>query len=226
MSEFIENKFWVVLPYDMVRGRCLALQLSACSGQRRTRPQSLAYICDHSWDFGWPAVNETTMHWHAPPEAMQFGQALAKNTTTRYGTRTLNTDQSDSASTTSRTESTACFLQRLGLPSAWDLGPTNLRRRTPTRGYTDGLYHGVGAESPPSFSTMSETVCDRANQRFQIAASDLRTTTPTRSRRSLDGRPRLLHWTLHGPGTSKTRQATPPSQALLAVPSSSEPQRN
>ena len=69
MSEFIENKFWTVLPYDRVR-HIPALQLSpaAVKDERDRKPR---LPCDHSWS----PVNETTSP-HAPPEAMQFGGTL------------------------------------------------------------------------------------------------------------------------------------------------------
>ena len=34
-------------------------------------------MCDHSWHWGWPTLNDLTVA-HAPPEAMQFGGALAR----------------------------------------------------------------------------------------------------------------------------------------------------
>ena len=69
MSEFIENKFWTVLPYDSVK-HITKLQLSpaAIKDERDRKPRLL---CDHSWS----PVNDTTLP-HSPPEAMQFGGAL------------------------------------------------------------------------------------------------------------------------------------------------------
>jgi hypothetical protein len=69
MSEFIENRFWAVLPYRLVR-HLPQLQLSpvAVKEERQRKP---CLLCDHSWN----PVNETTVP-HAPPEAMQFGGAL------------------------------------------------------------------------------------------------------------------------------------------------------
>ena len=69
MSEFIENGFWVVLPYSKVQGLPnLQLSPAAVKEERDRKPRLL---CDHSW---YP-VNETTLA-HCPPEAMQFGGAL------------------------------------------------------------------------------------------------------------------------------------------------------
>jgi hypothetical protein len=71
MAEFIENRFWTVLPYRLVR-ELPQLQLSpaAVKEERERKPRIL---CDHSW---YP-VNETTLP-HAPPEAMQFGGTLGR----------------------------------------------------------------------------------------------------------------------------------------------------
>ena len=76
MSEFIENKFWVVLPYDVARDiPNLHLSAAAVKDERDRKPR---LISDHSYPFGdWPSVNQSTLH-HAPPEAMQFGQALPR----------------------------------------------------------------------------------------------------------------------------------------------------
>ena len=41
--------------------------------EERERRQRL--LCDHSWDFEWPSINEVTKP-HALPEAMQFGHTL------------------------------------------------------------------------------------------------------------------------------------------------------
>ncbi len=71
MSEFIDNRFWVVLPYALVRDMPqLQLSPAAVKEERERKPRLL---CDHSW---YP-VNDDTLP-HAPPEAMQFGGALAR----------------------------------------------------------------------------------------------------------------------------------------------------
>ena len=50
MSEFIENKFWVVLPYELIRGLpSLQLSPSAVKDERDRKPRLLS---DHSWDWG------------------------------------------------------------------------------------------------------------------------------------------------------------------------------
>ena len=73
MSEFIENKFWMVLPYELIRHlEELMFSPAAVKDERDRKPRLL---CDHSWPWKWGSVNANTKH-HAPPEAMQFGGAL------------------------------------------------------------------------------------------------------------------------------------------------------
>ena len=75
MAEFIENKFWAVLPYELVRDlQELMLSPAAVKEERDRKPRLL---CDHSWPWPWGSVNEATVA-HAPPEAMQFGGALPR----------------------------------------------------------------------------------------------------------------------------------------------------
>ena len=58
MANFVENKFWMVLPYDLVRGLPHLMLLPAAIKEEREHKPRL--LCDHSWDWGWPAINETT----------------------------------------------------------------------------------------------------------------------------------------------------------------------
>ena len=87
MSEFIENKFWVVLPYQKVRDLDVVFSPAAVKDERDRKPRLL---CDHSWPWPWGAINDTTLA-HAPPEAMQFGKALqrvlqlARHANPKYG---------------------------------------------------------------------------------------------------------------------------------------------
>ena len=69
--EFIQDGFWIVLPYDRIRNLDhLMLSPAAVKDEPNGRPRLL---CDHTW-FG---VNERTIP-HAPPEAMQFGGTLSR----------------------------------------------------------------------------------------------------------------------------------------------------
>ena len=75
MADFIDSKFWVVLPYTLVRHhQNLMFSPTAVKEERERRPRVLG---DHSWPWEWHSVNETTLP-HAPPEAMQFGGTLPR----------------------------------------------------------------------------------------------------------------------------------------------------
>ena len=160
-SEFIENKFWVVLPYDLVKDEpTLLLSAAAVKDERDRKPR---LISDHSWDWGWPSVNDTTIH-HAPPEAMQFGRALprilqqVRHANPKFGpVRLCKHDIKDG------------FYRMF-------LAPKDCIRLTLVLPRYEGEEQLVAipmsctmgwVESPPSFSSMSETVCDRANERFR-----------------------------------------------------------
>ena len=73
MADDIENKFWMVLPHNQAQDLPQLMLSPAAAKEERERCPRL--LCEHSWDFGWPSVNEVTEP-HAPPEAMQFGHAL------------------------------------------------------------------------------------------------------------------------------------------------------
>ena len=74
-ADSIESKFWMVLPYELVRHlEELMIWPAAVKDEHNRRPRLL---CDHSWDWGWPSVNDTTIP-HAPPESMQFGGTLMR----------------------------------------------------------------------------------------------------------------------------------------------------
>ena len=160
MADFIENRFWMVLPYELIRHlEELMMSPAAVKEERERKPRLL---CDHSWDWGWPSVNESTVA-HAPPEAMQFGGALprvlrhVRHANPKFGpVRAAKHDLKDGfyhlflrALDCLR----LCVLlprygdepQLIGIPMACTMG---------------------WVQSPPTFCTMSETVCDLANQSF------------------------------------------------------------
>jgi len=71
MAKFVEQKFWVVLPYEQLRTLPeLQLSSAAVKEERKRKPRLL---CDHSW---YPVNKDTVAH--APAEAMQFGGALQR----------------------------------------------------------------------------------------------------------------------------------------------------
>ena len=70
-AEFIQSRFWAVLPYRLIRHLPeLRLSPAAVKDERDRKPRLL---CDHSW-YG---INDQTLP-HVPPEAMQFGGALQR----------------------------------------------------------------------------------------------------------------------------------------------------
>ena len=63
----MEDKFWMVLPYELIRELAeLMLWPAAVKEEQERKPRLL---CDHSWDWGWGLLNESTDP-HSPPEAM------------------------------------------------------------------------------------------------------------------------------------------------------------
>jgi hypothetical protein len=165
MAEFIESKFWVVLPYTQVRHlQQLMLTPAAVKEERARKPRLL---CDHSWPWAWGSVNETTIP-HAPPEAMQFGRALprilrlVRHANPKFGPPRLNKQDVKDGFYRMFLRAADCLRLALLLPT-YEGEP--LMVGVPlacTMGWV---------ESPPTFCAMSETVCDRANALF--AASPL-----------------------------------------------------
>ena len=74
MAEFIDNKFWAVLPHELVKHLDLMFSPAAVKDERDRKPRLL---CDHSWPWPWGCINDATLP-HAPPEAMQFGRTLPR----------------------------------------------------------------------------------------------------------------------------------------------------
>ena len=156
MAEFIENGFWVVLPYSQVR-HLPNLQLSpaAVKEERDRKPRLL---CDHSW---YP-VNDTTLP-HCPPEAMQFGGALGRimhrirHAHPRYGPVYLSKHDIKDGFYRMFLRATDCPRLAIVLPKYDGEEQMVGIPMSCTMGWT---------QSPPTFSAMSETVADVANAVF------------------------------------------------------------
>ena len=166
MADMIENQFWMVLPYDLVRDLD-SLMLSPCAikEERDRRPRLL---CDHSWDWGWPSVNETTLA-HTPPEAMQFGGALpriffqARHANPKYGpVRAAKHDVKD-AFFRGHLKLSDCPKKALILPRYEDEPQLIGIPMSCTMGWV---------QSPPTFCAISETICDTANLGFLQSRRD------------------------------------------------------
>ena len=158
MADFIESKSWLVLPYELVRDFVEIMFSPAAVKDERDRDPRL--LVDHSWPWlGWLSVNETTVP-HAPPEAMQFGRALprvlhdTRHANPKFGpVRAAKYDVKDGFYRLFLRARDALRLalvlpkyedemQLIGIPLACTMG---------------------WVQSPPTFCTMSETVCDLAN---------------------------------------------------------------
>ena len=163
MAEFIENKFWVVFPYHLVRHlRNLQLSPAAVKEERDRKPRLL---CDHSWNWDWPPINETTIH-HAPPEAMQFGRTLRRILTQirhanpKFGPPRASKHDLKDGFYRMFLNASDCPRLALILPQYEEEPQLVAIPMATTMGWV---------QSPPTFSVMSESVCDISNARFQAS---------------------------------------------------------
>ncbi len=211
MAEFIENRFWAVLPYDQVRHmENLMFSPAAIKEERDRKPRLL---CDHSWPWPWGCINESTLH-HAPPEAMQFGGALprvlrlARHANPRYGPTRGSKHDLENGFYKMALSATDCLRlallfpkfegepQLVGIPLACTMG---------------------WVQSPPTFSAMSETVCDVTNARFQAAPFSAKEHRLSPLAESMDDAPRS--WAL----APKEPADLAADAALAAVPGVAHP---
>ena len=159
MAEFIENKFWMVLPYELVKYfEEIMFSPAAIKEERDRKPR---FLCDHSWDWGWPSVNDSTLE-HSPHGAMQFGRTLERllfairHADPKFGPVRISKADIKDGFYRRFLRAIDCLRlaivlpkyegepQLIGIPLACTMG---------------------WVQSPPSFCTMSETVCDLANKR-------------------------------------------------------------
>ena len=157
MAEFIESKHWMVLPYRLVRMLEMFLAPAAVKEERERKPRLL---CDLSWPWDdWPSVNESTVP-HAPPESMQFGRALARllheirHANPRFGSPKLAKHDIKDGFYRMFLRARDCLRMAIVLPS--------YEGEEPLVGIPLACPMGW-VQSPPTFCTMSETVCDLAN---------------------------------------------------------------
>ena len=158
-AEFIERKFWVVLPYELVRDLPqLQLSPAAVKDERDRKPRLL---CDHSW---YP-INDTTLP-HVPLEAMQFGGALprilsdVRHANPRYGPTRLSKHDIKDGFYRMYFRAEDCPKLAIMPPRYPGETPLVAIPMACTMGWT---------MSPPTFSAMSETTTDVANARFQLS---------------------------------------------------------
>ena len=164
-ADSIESKFWMVLPYDLVKHlKELMIWPAAVKDEHNRRPRLL---CDHSWDWGWPSVNDTTIA-HAPPESMQFGWALyriltlLRHASPRYGPPRMAKQDVKDGFYRLYLQALACLRLAIVLPKYGDEPQLLAIPMACTMGWV---------QSPPTFCTMSETICDLANHAIATLGS-------------------------------------------------------
>ena len=153
MADFAEGGHWVVLPYRLVREQEeLRLSPVAAKEERDRRPRILV---DHTYH----GVNDATIE-HAPVEAMQFGGALP-----RILTKIHRADPRHGP----------VYLAKYDLSDGFyrmHLAPADMFKLATMLPLMEGEEQLVAiplvctmgwTNSPPTFSTMSETVCDVLN---------------------------------------------------------------
>ena len=161
MAGFIEDRFFIVLPYDIIRhAEQLMLTPCAVKEERERKPRLL---CDHSWNWGWPSINEATIP-HAPPEAMQFGGALPRilylirHANPRFGPLRLSKQDIKDGFYRLFLRVLDCLRMALILPRYEGEPQLIAVPMACTMGWV---------QSPPTFCTMSETICDLTNHAFE-----------------------------------------------------------
>lgn len=151
--DFVDKKFWIVLPASSLEDLPdLRLSPLGVVPQHERRPR---LICDYTYY----NVNQETVPL-APPEAMQFGHALQRvlqrvaNANPRFGPVYLSKiDISD-----------GFYRMRLTLQSILPLGLILPRWEGEEQMIALPLVLPMGwTESPPSFSSATETIADLAN---------------------------------------------------------------
>ncbi len=165
MAEFIDNRFWTVLPYDTVKHlEQLMLSPAAVKEERERKPRLL---CDLSWPWSWGSVNEHTVP-TAPPEAMQFGGTLLRILTAlrhsnpRFGPPRLAKHDLKDGFYRLFLRAQDCLRLAIILP----------RYEDECQLVAIPLACPMGwVQSPPKFSTMSETICDNTNASFSKSPS-------------------------------------------------------
>lgn len=157
MADFIDSGFWTVLPYSMMRHHeNLMLSPSAVKDERDRRPRLL---CDHSWY----TTNEYTIP-HAPPEAMQFGGAIhrvlreVRHANPKFGPVRLAKHDIKDGFYRMFLRAADCPRLAIVLPKYEGEPQLIAIPMSSTMGWQ---------QSPPTFSTMSETVTDETNRRFR-----------------------------------------------------------
>ena len=153
MLDFCRQGYWIVVPYEEA-ATLEGLRISPLGvvPQRDRRPRLIV-------DYSFSGVNDDTLQW-APREAMQFGRALQRVFTTlvhahpRYGP--VHLAKIDVADGFYRV-----WVQLRDVPKLGVVLPT-APGSVPLVAFPLALPMGW-VESPPYFTAITETACDRAN---------------------------------------------------------------
>ena len=156
MADYVESGFWLVLPYELIKDLPgLRLSPSGVKDERDRRPR---LVVDHTFFF----VNRDTLAL-APKESMQFGQALpriihhARHANPKFGPSKLAkydiTDGFYRVHLDPDHAPALCTImpkypdepQLVAIPTVLTMGWVN---------------------SPPTFSALTETICDITNDRM------------------------------------------------------------
>ena len=157
MLDFCQQGYWMVVPVDVVRALLPMLRVSPLGvvPQRDRRPRLIV-------DYTFSGVNEDTVAL-APREAMQFGRALQRvisaivRADPRYGP--VSMAKIDIADGFYRVWLQPDDIAKLGVALPTPPGCT------PLVAFPLALPMGW-IESPPYFSSLTETACDLANTRL------------------------------------------------------------
>ena len=161
MADFCTQGYWAVLPYDVVRlWENLRVSPLGAVPQRDRRPRLIV-------DYSFSEVNAETVQL-APAEAMQFGRALQRvmmrvvQAEQRYGHVYLA--KIDIADGFYRVWLQIADIPKLGVVLPTSLGQPHL--------IAFPLTLPMGwVESPPYFTTLTETACDLANMNLRTRSA-------------------------------------------------------
>lgn len=157
MCGFVDDGFWVVLPYHLVKDLPnLRLAPTQIKVERDRKPR---FLVDHTFY----KVNEETLRCSAPEEAMQFGGALhrilhaIRHADPAHGPVYLAKYDMKDGFYKIHTRADQCPSLGAILPRYEDLPPLVAIPLVLTMGWTN---------SPPTFCGLTETLCDLMNQRL------------------------------------------------------------
>lgn len=157
MCEFIEDGFWSVLPYELVKDLPgLRLSPAQIKEERDRKPR---FIADHTfWE-----INENTIRSTAPMDAMQFGGALhrllhkVRHANPKHGKVYISKYDLKDGFYRIHLRPSQCPSLAVVLPEYEGMPRLVAVPLVLTMGWTN---------SPPTFCSVSESICDLAASQF------------------------------------------------------------